>query len=172
MKVLNSFNFKNDFWKENPLLEIPMKDFQSQVKDPKEQSRIMWAIALIHSPESKYANLPPSQREALIKMDYLNDEEFDFSPYKKTIEKFVELCTTPAQRLMGSWYRKYEERQQFIDETPYNENTFDMLEKLIGNTDKFWKQYQAIKKEVEAEEAAQEIVHGGATLSLSDKKLI
>ena len=105
-------------------------------------------------------------------MDYLNDEEFDFSPYKKTIEKFVELCTTPAQRLMGSWYRKYEERQQFIDETPYNENTFDMLEKLIGNTDKFWKQYQAIKKEVEAEEAAQEIVHGGATLSLSDKKLI
>jgi len=52
-----------------------------------------------------------------------------------------------------------------ISSTPYNTETFEMLDKMIASTDKFWKQYVMYLKDVEEEDAT---TFGGFNESLND----
>ncbi len=70
------------------------------------------------------------------------------------VEKFKDKLLTKAQRFLLSWERKLEEREGFLDETPYNASNFEMLEKIMGNSDKLWKAYQQCEKDV-LEESSQ-----------------
>ncbi len=47
------------------------------------------------------------------------------------------------------WRKKLEEREEFIKSTPYNAETFELLEKLLGNSKKIWDQYLAAEKETQ-----------------------
>lgn len=65
--ILDSFNTDADFYEVNPQL-FRFKPTPSEV---------MWAIALLELPKSKYSNFRPEDRRLLIASDFLKDPKFD-----------------------------------------------------------------------------------------------
>jgi hypothetical protein len=53
---------------------------------------------------------------------------------------------------MISWDKKMKERDDFIDKTPYDSSSFDMLDKMMGATFKMYQQYQTIKSQLDLEQ--------------------
>jgi len=62
-----------------------------------------------------------------------------------------------------------EERDRFIESEPYSEDNYEMLEKLMGNSDKMWERYKKCLKDVEDEKAH---ISGGAMESLGEQNII
>lgn len=81
----------------------------------------------------------------------------------------LDVTLTRPKRALGNWLHKLEERDDFITSTPYNTETFEMLDKLLAATDKMWKQYFSILEEVEKEDSSSSF--GGAQDSLLESKL-
>jgi succinate dehydrogenase/fumarate reductase-like Fe-S protein len=79
---------------------------------------------------------------------------------------------TPEQRLLLTWKKKIDERNNLLDSLEYTLENFEALDKLVVNTDKLFKQYKAIKEEVEKQNEASVISEGGSVLSLSDLEMI
>ena len=79
---------------------------------------------------------------------------------------------TPEQRLLTSWKRKIDERNDLMDSLEYTLDNFESVDKLVANTEKLFKQYKAIKEEVEKQDEASITTEGGSVLSLSDLDMI
>lgn len=77
---------------------------------------------------------------------------------------------TKPKRLLAGWERKLEERDAFMHSLPYNEDTYEMLDKMMANTAKMWDQYLTILKKTESE--VETTTQGDMELSLSQKGLI
>jgi hypothetical protein len=73
--ILNGFDTDINFWKANPQLKIPQPfaDILStdKSKTKSKSSQIMWAIALLVDPESKFSNISLKNRKKMIGEDFL-----------------------------------------------------------------------------------------------------
>lgn len=79
---------------------------------------------------------------------------------------------TPEQRLLMTWKKKIDERNELVNSIEYTLENFETVDKLITNTDKVFKQYQTVKAEVEKQDEAAMTTEGGSVLSLSDLDMI
>jgi len=142
--------------------------FQDE-KAKKIPSKLMWALVLYSHPKSLYATLDPSSRVLLIEQDYLKSK-LDVSKYQDILDKIGKISLTKSKRLLDSWEKKLEERDEFIRTLSYSQETYEILDKMMAATSKMWDNYQQVKKK--AEEESDSRVLGDTELSLSDKGII
>ena len=165
MDILTNFNYQSDqdFFESNPQLEITF----GEIKDlyPDSYTKVMWAIALDAHPKSIYRNVSTQERRGLIEKEYLN-ESIKWKELESYIETFNKLVLTQKERFLVEWEKKLEERQQFIAAIPYNEETYEILDKMMASTEKMWKQYLICLKDVSDE--AKEQTQGNFVESASE----
>lgn len=163
MDILNNFDINADFWEMNPQLSIPFKEVKK--KYPKTSSKVMWSIALYADPNSKFSNTSNEYRRELIETDYFS--EINWDSVEDFISLYKKLALTKAQRFLVEWEDKLEERSKFIASKDYNEETYEMLDKMMKDTDKMWAQYMKCLKDVEQEQTVE--TFGKAAESATEK---
>lgn len=173
--ILNNFETNNNFWKVNKQLSIP-EEFESfryndRSRDKEESSKIMWAIALLIDPDSKFKRLRLQDRKILIAKDFLKNEKFQWEKYKDIITFYEKLILTPAQRQLAELESKLDERTEFLNNTPYNEESYEMIEKIRKNTSDWYNDLERIKDQLEREDEIG-VVQGNALESASETGII
>ncbi len=174
--ILNNFSISNNFWKENPhfLIVKEFKEFHKSDKSKNKEasSKIMWAIALLVHPKSKFYQALYEERKKIIDDDYLSSESAEWDQkYNNYIIKFKEVALTRMQRNAAIWSDKFDERMEFLRSTPYNISTFNDLDKAMQSTDKIWNVYIKCMKDMEDEERSSSI-EGGGEESLTEQGMI
>ena len=134
----------------------------------KVSSKVMNGLKLAFHPESDFYNLDLKSKEELIGKDYVG-EEFFFASHGATIDKMLALYMTKPKRMLHNWETKLEERDLFIASKMYDDNTYEMLDKLMKETSKMWDNYFSIQKQVDKEDVR---TSGDIEESASDKGLI
>ena len=163
--MISSFDTSLPFFTANPVTKILLSPYLDV------PSSHLWAIALYIHPESKLFNESPSSRKSLILKDFLhNDPTFSFEKYAPLIEVFKEKILTKNQRLLSTWEHKLHERDAFIDSLPYNQETYEMLDKLMASTPKMWEQFLKIQSLVEKDK--EETTFGDREESLAEQAII
>jgi hypothetical protein len=103
--------------------------------------------------------------------DYLKDESFDFDKYKEEINMFLELHSSKLEKELRQQELKLEERSTFINDTAYDLDTGDKLDKFLLNTGKLYEQIKSLKDQINAERDGGN-TKGGMTESASERGLI
>lgn len=137
----------------------------------KEASELAWYIYLYCDPSSEFRNLPPKTRQNELEKNFVKREVHSMSEVQDAINSYDEHMMSLTKRNLKKWEDKLTERQAFIDETEYNENTFEMLDKMMAQTDKMWKMFMTLKKELE-KESDDQTTYGGVELSASETGMI
>lgn len=120
-------------------------------------------------PFSKFANTDEEFRKRLIEQDYVQSP-VDWEALQPFIELYKKLCLSKPQRFLIEWEKKLDQRSQFIASLPYNEDNFEILDKMMSATEKMWKQYMNCLASVAEEE--NEHTFGGARESLNEQNII
>ena len=194
MKIVEEFLPNLSFWEVCPQLIAAgstKKLYDEDTTKKKEKSsKLMWFIALSTDINSKYYNIPITgvdNKYELLGGDILGDKKY-YTKFKKECDELIKfyckLQDTIAQRALREWDEKMEERSTFIKETPYTIDSFefdestgknikiagtiDILEKLAGNTKKWYDDYGRIQKDLSVSEIDTENLGGGES-SLSDQ---
>jgi hypothetical protein len=177
MSLLINFELTANFWKLNPQLLIP-KVFaelykKDKSKDHSNSSQIMWAVAMLvdTSEDNKFRNWNEEDRKSLIKSDYLNDDSFDFSKYQEIIDQYIKLHMSKLEQELMKQETKLDERAIFINDTPYDLETADKLDKLLLNTGKLYDQITFLKDKIKLERD-NGTTRGGMVKSATESHLI
>jgi hypothetical protein len=192
MSLITSFNTDENFWVLNPQFKNvqPFKSLHNSDKSRGKgtSSKTMWFVAQVedNSGSNIFRNLQRDERIGLLAEDYMEDRDF----YDNNQELLDKLCstyasihTTPAQLALQEWNQKIIERAQFIKNTPYEMDKYEMdartgkpvlvkgtakdLDAMMKNTKSIYDQYHEILKSLDKEDEATQ-VKGGQQLSLSD----
>ena len=172
--ILDSFDTDVNFWKVHPQLKVPLP-FASIYKEDKSKSKskssqIMWAIALLADPDSKFSNISYNTRKDMIAKDYLKDTKFDWDSYKEAIHFYETTLITPAKRQLMVWNKKMDEKTLYLDTLTYEDNA-DTIEGLLKTNVKLFEDYERLLKLVDKENN-EGSTKGGAEESASEKGLI
>ena len=177
MSLLNSFDTDVNIWEVEPQLKIP-KLFAELYNNDKSKgkahsSKIMWAIALLvdGSESNKFRNYKEADRRYLIASDFLMDEFFDFESIKELINLYAELNSSKLEKELRQQELKLEERAKFINDTPYNLDNGEKLDKFLINTGKLYEQIKSLKDQIRAERDGGN-TKGGMRESASEQGLI
>jgi len=174
--ILNNFTITSNFWKENPefLIIKFFKDFHKNDKSKKKErsSKVMWSIAMLIHPKSKFYQSSYSNRVKIIADDYLSIEKEDWDiKYKDHIKEFKEVAFTRILRNAAIWSDKFDERMEFLENTTYTIETFTDLDKAMQNTDKIWNVYMKCMRDMQDEES-KSVIEGGGVESLTEQDKI
>lgn len=161
-----NIDLESDFYRD-PEIKILFKEEY----DNKVPSHYMWALVMTVHPDSKFSDLNPEDAKDIIYKDYLNsDPKFKWEDYSHVIPKIIECMPTMAKRFLATWKKKLGEIISFINYQPYNENTAEMLSKIMKDFHPMMKQYREIEKEYDKE--TQGNTRGAIEESLSEKGII
>lgn len=177
MGLLTNFNTTANFWELFPQMKVP-KAFADLYKADKskghvDSSQIMWAIAMLvdTSEDNKFAHLNEDDRKYLIKEDYLNDNKFDFDKYKPQVDMYISLHMSKLEQELRMQELKLAERAKFINDTTYDLETGEKLDKFLLNTSKLYEQIKVLKDQIRAERDSGS-TRGGRQESASERGLI
>lgn len=175
--LLTNFDLTANFWTLYPQLKIP-KVFaelykKDKSKDHSNSSQIMWAVAMLvdTSEDNKFKHLNEEDKKSLIKTDYLFNESFDFDIYKEVIAEYTRLHISKLEQELVKQETKLDERAKFINDTPYDLETADKLDKLLLNTGKLYDQIKDLKDKIRAERDSG-TTRGGMIKSATESGLI
>jgi len=172
--ILNGFDTDVNFWKLNPQLKVPQEfaDIlkQDKSKNKSKSSQIMWAIALLVDPDSKFSNISYQTRRDMISRDFLKNSKFDWDSYKGAIVFYERSLITPAKRQLMVWNKKMDEKTLYLDILTYEDNA-DTIEGLLKTNVKLFEDYERLLKLVDKENN-EGSTKGGAEESASEKGLI
>lgn len=163
-QLLNNFDIESDFYSDPQIRLIFKTEYESGVT-----SKHMWALMLYIHPKSKYQGLDDRSKITLIESDYLG-KSLELDKMQLTLDKIGTHLMSKVEYLLAGWERKLEERDAFMYSKPYDEDTFEMLDKMMAATAKMWDQYLSIRKKAIEEETTQ--TEGDIELSLSAKGVI
>lgn len=139
-KLLDSFDTSANFWEVNKQLKViePFATFYNsdKSKNKSDSSRIMWGVALVFDPNSKYNNYPESDRKTLVARDWLMNKSFKWSDYSNIIDGFIDVLLTRVERTKRIFEKKLEDREKFLDQTPYTLENAKDLDSIVSNTSK------------------------------------
>ena len=172
--ILEGFDTEANFWKLHPQLQIP-QEFAAIYKEDKSKtksksSQIMWAIALLVDPDSKFANISFPTRKDIISKDFLKNIKFDWDKYKDAMNFYESSLITPAKRQLLVWNKKMDEKTRYLDVLTYEENA-DTIEGLLKTNVKLFEDYERLLKLVD-KETNEGSTKGGGEESASEKGLI
>lgn len=177
MALLNSFDTDVNIWEAEPQLKIPKVFAELYASDKSKgkahSSKIMWAIALLvdNSEANKFRNLRENDRKTLIASDFLKDEEFNFDEYQELMDMYIELNMSKLEKELRQQELKLEERARFINDTAYNLETGDKLDKFLLNTGKLYDQIKELKDKIKSDSDGGN-TKGGMLESASERGLI
>lgn len=172
----------DNFWILNPELKIPQAFNElyssDKSKDKEDSSKLLWGVFLLIDTDSKFANLPESDRKELIEKDYFKVNKFDWKTLKSQVKLYETLLLTPAKRALKVWNDKMDERSDFLKSTKYDigtpndrgqlvGGTAEIIDKMMSNTKKLFDDYQRVIKDLE-EEKTREKSKGNRKTSLTD----
>jgi len=177
MSLLTNFDTNANFWVLNPMMKVPkvFADFykKDKSKDHINSSKIMWAVAMLvdSSEHNKIAHLSEEDRKYLIKVDFLNDEKFNFDEYSDLIQQYIKLHMSKLEQELMMQELKLEERAKFINETEYNLDNGEKLDKFLLNTSKLYEQIKTLKDQIRAEKDGG-TTRGGMVKSATEAGLV
>src|SRR5690606_25229769 len=168
------FNTDENFWELYPefKLALSFKDLYKSDKSRNKESssRVMWYVALTTDPGSRYYNLPIEEKHLVLGLDYMEDEKY-YEKHQKKLDQLIEdykmTILTPAQRHLLEWDKKIDERSKFINNLPYNLETYEDLDKMMAKTQKVYDILKKIKEDLSREEGDGQ-GKGGQQKSLND----
>jgi len=172
--IMNGFSLDANFWDHNEhFLLIP--EFKKlykkdRSKDKKNSSKLMWAIALLVHPKSKFSELDTDTRTEIISADYFPNEDW-VSENQELIDIFKKYSLTRNQRIAKEWGDKLDERTEFLMRTPYNLDNAEKLDATMARTEKIWNVYQKCLADLQEEESKGR-VQGGGIESASEENRI
>lgn len=173
MSLLTSYTGNSNFWTINPQLKIPELFFnlysEDSSEDKKESSDIMYALVFFTDPseENKFCNIPIQDRKRLISKDFLKNPEFNWDKYTEHIELLKELVFTQAERSLINYRKELEQRDAFLQSTPWDLDTGEKKDKMMANTEKLYAVYDRICKTIQ-KEAIERKDKGGSKPTASD----
>ncbi len=162
ISLVDEWTDDKDFMKCNPKGKIVLSKY-------KLSSKTLWAIAYFCDRKSPLYNLDPNSKKELIEENYMKSK-VDWKSLEEAIATYNNTTKSVNRRLLEDWLSMLYERRDFIRNTPYNKDTFKMLEELNSNTNKMMQDYARMSKELSTE--SDEATQGGSIESLSDKGLI
>lgn len=173
MKVIDSWDIQSNFWKTNPQFKLKetFKDFYNEDKSKEKQdsSLIMWGLAFLCDFDSKYKQLSDRERKELIAQDLFRNKEFNWEDEGiKHLIKAWEVFKSSAQKQMMQWERFLNEKTDFMQTMKYDENTAELIEKLLLSNTKLYKEYDEIMTRLSQETDGGTMI-GGSMESLSEK---
>lgn len=171
--ILDSFDPVANFWEVNKQLKV-MSPFAKLYNEDKStgkatSSRIMWGIALVYDPKSKYSSFPEADRKALIAKDWMMDRSFKWQAYKELSEVYQSCYVSQAKRSKKAFEEKLNERDIFINSTPYTMDNAKLLDDILTNTDKLYKILTYLDAKLEGETAAT-VTHGDQQESVTEEQ--
>lgn len=179
MVIKGSYRYEQNFWEqENNGDLLSLKAFrnlyQQDVSPTKEESsKVMWAIYLIYDYASHLAKIPPTQRVQKVEEEFLEKPNY-FTLYKAhlnpVISAYLDLQKGSERRYLETWEEMIEKRRVFLKDTPYQKDTWEMLDKMALASDKILAQKDEILKRIDTQEGGQ--IKGGQSLSFLAKKEI
>lgn len=192
MGLIKSFNTDENFWVINPQFKNvqPFKKLHNSDKSRNKatSSKVMWFTAQVADTgkDNLFRNVQYDERIALLATDFMGDSDYydkNQEEQDKLIKMYVKLHTTPAGQALVEWNEKMVERSDFIKNTAYSLDTYEMdpvkgtpikiggtakdLDTMMKNSKSIYDMYHQILKSL-AEEDEETSVKGGQTLSLSD----
>jgi len=171
MKVINNWDIEANFWEINPQIKIPeiYKNFfkSDKSRDKKESSTIMWGVALFTDFDSKFRQLGKKDRQDLICNDVYKDNKFNWKLVEPLIDAW-EIFKPVAVRQMMQWERLMSEKDTFLSTLKYDEETAEMIEKLLLSNSKLYKEYEDITSRL-IQDGNEGQMLGGGIESLSEK---
>jgi len=172
--ILNGFDVEVNFWRANPQLKVPQPFADILNKDKSKgkskSSQIMWAIALLVDPDSKFSNISLGTRKELISKDFLKDAKFKWDDYKDAMHFYEYNLVSPAKRQLLIWNKKMDEKGMYLDTLTYEEHA-DTIEGLLKTNVKLFEDYERLLKLVD-KETKEGATKGGAEESAAEKGLI
>lgn len=192
MSLIKSFNTDENFWVINPQFKNiqPFKGLHKSDKSRNKanSSKTMWFVAQVadSSTDNIFRNIIYEERIYLLCSEYMEDTNF-YDNNKENLDALIETYnsfhSTPALKALEEWNEKMIQRAQFIKNTAYSMDSYDMdertgkpvlvkgtakdLDLMMKNTKGIYDQYHTILKSL-AEEDEEAQVKGGQQLSLSD----
>lgn len=174
MSLVDNWNDKVSFWEMNPQNKLLFSSLykSDKSKNKVKSSNIMWAIALCYDSESKLvkAKIPLEDRIDLIEKDVLENVGYFKANYKilkPNIEKYLQYTDTEAKIQMRAWNDLITKRTEFIQNQEYSEDSWEMLDKMMGSTKKIFEDYFNILDRLEKEKATAQL-QANSTPSLND----
>lgn len=168
-------NFEvDDFFESNPELKY-IDDFAQLIKEVGEQkaSKIMWAIWLTESPDSRLYGLGIEVRRENVKRNYLEDKKFDFEDYIWLITAFRRHTMSKKSRMYTDYMEIMERRHNVLMQlsAEYEENSKE-IDDMMLKTQKIWAELDKIEKEYLSDKEGGIHVKGGGKLSATDQGLL
>ena len=151
--------------------ELMLKKPFVRFKKDKNASEICWYIYLFCSLDSEFRTYPPDVRQKELEENFLSEPVHQREDVQIAIREYEEHMMTLAQRNFKAWEDKLTERQKFIDDTPYDETSYEMLDKMMAQTSKMWDMFSKVKKELD-KDSIEDDVFGSTELSDSEKGII
>jgi hypothetical protein len=175
MNVIGNYSEGVSFWEVNQQFKTkePFKFlYQSdKSKGKKGSSTMMWWVAFCYDRNSVFYNQPITEKHSVVGEDYCDDGEY-YEDNKELldvlIKGFLNIYESQAQRSLRLWEKRMHERDVFLDDTVYSEDTYKMKEEMIKNTPSMYKELDKIKKELVIEESGEGEGKGGSVSSVSD----
>lgn len=161
-------------WEDNSFLRV-IKEFNDLYnKDSSTKkinsSTIFWFIYLTTDYNSRFAHIPIGERIEIVEENLIKSKGF-YKENKKILEPLIkvynELQKDSERRYLETLNNKFEERRKYLDNTQYNEITWEKIDKILLITDKILSQYDKVLERVNKQESNQ--IKGSIQLSLSAK---
>ena len=160
-----------DFFVSNPQLKYMTpfnKVWNWRGRSKKYKSKVMWSIFLLLDTRSKFARMNYEDRKEEIETFFMGEKIFHLSLVKEVMAQYPEKVMTLTQRNFKIWDEKITERTQFLKDTPYTLDTYEVLEKMMKDSKGIWDSYMKVKAELEAEEGLS-VTRGGFKKSLAEE---
>lgn len=169
--LVNCFDLEQAFFDANPAFKMVdpyKKEYKAATKkkDIELLSKLCWFTVLFADKGSIYRNYDAKTKRLLICSEAIEDDDFYKDNKEKLdlfIAKYYELVETPIQRHLRVWYDKLNEKSTLLNRMEYDENNYKVIDDILVNNQKIFKNYEEIKQKVNEEQSKR--VKGDAELS-------
>lgn len=159
---------EEDFWKINPDYKMLFNNIYSL--DKKISSDYMWIVYYYYDTNSILNELNDNEKLNVL-IDFFKFPKKDILKLIKDNEElYLKYFESPIKKMLRVWKNKLNEKTNFLESTPYNEETWEMLDKMQSNFVQAYKQYDIIMKDINKDK--EQSGQADSELSLSDKGLI
>lgn len=167
MNPLDNYDINTNFWEVNKQFKLSFKDLYDKDKSKCKEvsSKVMWLVAFTcEESDNTYSDIPFAERPTFLAKELGVTRPSDIDDL---INKYLAIRTSYIQRKLINWKKQIDERDEYLNNLKWNDDNAEMKDKLMANTDKLYKQYFTIEKELSKESNTRDL--GGKEVSLSDK---
>lgn len=192
--IIRNFNTDDNFWETNPAFKSigVFRDFYDEdtSKGKATSSQLMWAVAFLLDPhhDNPWKNLSEDDKKMLIRDDFLKKDVFDWKAIDHIVKEYYNRVLTMAEKDFYELMEKMHERKEFIKNTPYSLDAYELneetgkkklvkgtaaqLDKMVVDTIKLYEQLELVKQKIEKQQQIDGETKAGMQESATEKGLL